>query len=52
MSTNGQIGFRTNASYGRGTCVGTHDYGTSATDECQSCNSSTSKTYACTVLFY
>ena len=41
---------RTNASRGRGTSVGTHGRGTSATDECQSCNSSPSKTYTCTIV--
>ena len=56
--TNGQTGSRTNASCGRGTSegtcgqgtiVGTRGCGTSATEDCQSRNSSPSKRYTCTI---
>ena len=49
VGTNGRTGSRTNASHGRGTSEVTRRRGTSATDKCQSCNSSPSKTYTCTI---
>ena len=56
IGTNSQTESRTNASRGRGTyrnsliSEGTRGRGASATDKCQSCNSSPSKTYICTIL--
>ena len=50
IGSNIRTGSTTNASHGRGTSVGIHGCGTSATDDCQSHNSSPSKTYTCTIL--